>query len=799
MRLCGAVFLCAVLLGATGARADSVAIVSASSAQCASVATTGTAKGSAVVQAICNGNAAQVWSVVPYNGHYHVVSGASGLCLNVNGASNKTGAPIIEYPCQMIATHTNDQWSLVSAGEYTQIVSVHSGKCLVVNGNSLLPGASLIQSPCGPDLPAYYDALWSFAAPATAALPATDIVSASSGQCATVNGGSTAPLTPVVQTPCAGASDQSWTLQPVGNYFHVISTASGLCLNVQGNSQAAGTPIVQLACQGAGQTNDQWSLVSVGEYDELVAVGSGQCLNVDGASQSSGAALIQWPCQGAQPADYNDLWSLAAPAAPVLRSAWTPVIPLPVTPIAVANLPDGTLLLWSAYAPMSFEGDIGTGGGQTYTGIFNPATLTSTEVLVTNTGADMFCPGTAVLPNGQVLVNGGSSSPKTSLYSPLTGTWTSGAEMNIPRGYEADVPLSNGNVLTLGGSWSGGQGGKTGEVWNGSGWTVAPGIPEDGVVGPDPQGIYRGDNHLWLFAQGNGSVFHAGPSAQMNWITTGGSGAIQSAGNRGSDPYSINGNAVLFDIGRILKVGGATAYQQPAGSTVFASSSAVLIDITAGVNQTPTVTQLAPMTYQRAFANSVVLPDGSVVVVGGQSIPEPFTDSAAILVPELWSPVTQQFSLLKPMQTPRTYHSTAILMADGRVFVGGGGQCGDGCLQNHLNAEILTPPYLLNADGSAATRPVITASTSSASPGGTLSVTTGGPVSAFALMRLSATTHTVNNDQRRVPLTIQSGAGTTSYLLNLPSDPGVILPGYYMLFALDAHGVPSLSASVQVL
>jgi hypothetical protein len=106
------------------------------------------------------------------------------------------------------------------------------------------------------------------------------------------------------------------------------------------------------------------------------------------------------------------------------------------------------------------------------------------------------------------------------------------------------------------------------------------------------------------------------------------------------------------------------------------------------------------MTYERAFSNSVVLPNGYVVVIGGQSIPEPFTDTAAILVPEIWNPTTQQFSLLNPMQTPRTYHSTAILLPDGRVFVGGGGQCGAGCPENHLNAEILTPPYLKNADGS---------------------------------------------------------------------------------------------------
>ena len=628
---------------------------------------------------------------------------------------------------------------------------------------------------------------------------ATDIVSASSGQCVSIAGGSTTKDAAIVQAVCSGLSDESWTLVPVGKNYHIVSVSSGQCLNVSNGSKTEGDPIIQWPCQAASSTNDQWSLVSIGEYYEIVSTYTGQCLNVSNGSGAVGAALIQWPCQAYVPTGYNDLWSLAVPTATVLPSLWSPVINLPVTPIAIANLPNGKLLMWSAYAPYTYEGDIGDAEGQTYTAIFDPVSETSSgPAIVTVTGADMFCPGIAVLFNGNVLVNGGSSSPKTSIYEPATGSWVPGTNMHIPRGYEGDVILSSGNVLTLGGSWTGGDGGKTGEIWNSStGWTEATGIPETNIIGPDPQGVYRGDNHLWMFAQSNGAVFQAGPSAQMNWITTTGSGSISSAGNRGTDPYSINGNAVLYDIGKILKVGGAPAYQQNTGTT-YATNSAYLIDITAGYGKNPTITTLAPMTYERAFSNSVVLPNGDVVVIGGQSIPEPFTDSAAILVPELWSPVTQKFSLLNPMQTPRTYHSTAILLPDGRVFEGGGGQCGTGCPQNHLTAEILTPPYLLNADGSAASRPTIVSASTSVNLGGTINVTTGGPVSSFALMRLSATTHTVNNDQRRIPLAIATTSTANAYTLNVPSDPGVALPGYYMLFALNASGVPSVSTTVLI-
>jgi galactose oxidase len=645
----------------------------------------------------------------------------------------------------------------------------------------------------------------------------TDIVSASSGQCATVNAYGTSDGVVIVQWPCGGVAEQRWSLVAVGQNYHIVSAGSGLCLNISGGSQTAGAQIIQWPCQAATSTNDQWSIVSVGEYYQIVSAHSGQCLNVDANSQAESAVLIQWPCASETPGAYNDLWSLAAPKEEVLPSSWTPVISLPVTPIAIANLPNGNLLMWSAFEPYSYEGDIGSAAGQTYTGVFNPATETSTEVLVTNTGADMFCPGTAVLPDGRVLVNGGSSSSKTSLYSPSTSTWSMSGDMNVPRGYEGDTLLSYGTlsngvlsgvkVLTLGGSWSGAEGGKSAEVWNSStgDWTLLSGVPETNIVGPDPQGIYRGDNHLWMFAQSGGYVFQAGPSAQMNWITTSGKGTITSAGDRGTDPYSINGNAVLYDVGKILKVGGAPAYQQSTGTT-YASNSAYLIDISAGPGTTPLVTQLTPMSYERAFSNSVVLPNGNVVVIGGQSIPQPFTDSAAILVPEIWNPDTQQFSYLNPMQTPRTYHSTAILLPDGRVFVGGGGQCGAGCPQNHLTAEILTPPYLLNSDGSAATRPALIAvgTSSSAMLGGTIAAETTGQVASFVLMRLSATTHTVNNDQRRIPLSMSTisalAGGAYSYTLRMPSaDPGVVLPGYYMLFALNSSGVPSVSTTIQIL
>ena len=64
-------------------------------------------------------------------------------------------------------------------------------------------------------------------------------------------------------------------------------------------------------------------------------------------------------------------------------------------------------------------------------------------------------------------------------------------------------------------------------------------------------------------------------------------------------------------------------------------------------------------------------------------------------------------------------------------------------------------------------------------------------------MRYDEATHTVDNDQRRIPLTIASSSGNT-YQLAIPSDPGIALPGPYMLFAIDANGTPSVSATISI-
>ena len=473
----------------------------------------------------------------------------------------------------------------------------------------------------------------------------------------------------------------------------------------------------------------------------------------------------------------------ALDAAAAARARWTAPVSLPLVPAAVANLPNGQVLLWSAEDRYAFMTDI----GRTYMLTFDPASGRVSERTVTETGHNMFCPGTAYLADGRLLINGGLSAASTSLYDPATSNWIRGAAMNIPRGYNASVPMPDGSVFTLGGSWSGGGGNKHGELWTAtSGWRLLPGVRVDPFLQPGP--TWGGDSHMWLIPAGNGRILQAGPQPNMSWIDVAGNGAVIPIGPRGDDTNALTGITVMYDRGRILKAGGFSDI----GGDSTSSRAAYVIDTSAGV----TSRRVGAMNYARSFHNSVVLPNGQVVIVGGMTRAIIFSNDFAVLPAELFDPVTETFTTLPAMRTPRNYHSVAILLPDGRVMSAGGGLCGS-CAANQPSFEILSPPYLFNPDGSPAIRPALRSAPASVRLGTRVRVDADPSVMGFSMVRLSATTHTVNNDQRRLPIgfrTVSSGV----FELDIPSNPGELLPGYWMLFAMNAQGTPSESRIVRV-
>ncbi|KAI4916782.1 hypothetical protein J4E90_003285 [Alternaria incomplexa] len=504
-----------------------------------------------------------------------------------------------------------------------------------------------------------------------------------------------------------------------------------------------------------------------------------------------------------------DVMRLNVAPAPAKDGEWSDLIRLPVIPVAAYVVPEypvsERLLVFSSWGADAFGG----AGGRTQFADYNFNTGAVSARTVSNTHHDMFCPAMSSLQDGKLLIQGGSDASAASLYDPASNGFTRAPDMKMARGYQSSTTTSDNRVFTIGGAYSGPRKGKDGEVYDPTtnAWTALPNAKMKAMLTTDHEGIWREDNHAWLFGWKNASVFQAGPSKAMNWYGTKGTGSQVAAGIRDPIDDAMCGIFVMYDAtaGKILSAGGAPDYTN-------ADANARAHITTIGEPNTPAkVERVADMAYPRGFSNAVVLPDGKVLVSGGQKRSLVFTDTDGALYPELFDPATKSWKTLAPQAVPRNYHSVSILLADGRVFSGGGGLCyvaqGVGrssanCnkLVDHADGQIFSPPYLFNNDGTPATRPVISSlSAESVKVGGklTIQVETSTPGLKFALVRIGSVTHSVNTDQRRVPLTNVKGDGC-SYTATLPDDSGILIPGAYYVFVMSKEGVPSIARTVQI-
>ena len=106
----------------------------------------------------------------------------------------------------------------------------------------------------------------------------------------------------------------------------------------------------------------------------------------------------------------------------------------------------------------------------------------------------------------------------------------------------------------------------------------------------------------------------------------------------------------------------------------------------------------------RAHANTVLLPDGSKLEVGGglgssgTAGQYAYNDSQRQV--ELFDPATNSWRLGAAQAEGRAYHSTAVLLPDGRVISAGDNYNGATPGRNdHDTAEIYSPPYLFKGGG----------------------------------------------------------------------------------------------------
>ena len=224
------------------------------------------------------------------------------------------------------------------------------------------------------------------------------------------------------------------------------------------------------------------------------------------------------------------------------------------------------------------------------------------------------------------------------------------------------------------------------------------------------------------------------------------------------------------------------------------AQSAEAIELTA-VGPGAAWTRLPDMGFPRTNVNVVLLPDGTLLVIGGQRNGQWNSDPGAVLEAEIYDPRAGTWTPAAPMAFPRQYHSVAVLLPDGRVLSAGGVDPSPGAPNRDQRAlELFSPPYL-----SMGARPTITAAPPTAAYGAAFAVNTpdAARIDSVSLLRPASQTHHTDADRRYIKIPIQSGTATR---LNVgaPANGNIAPPGYYMLFIVDSDGIPSVGRFVRI-
>jgi YVTN family beta-propeller protein len=447
-----------------------------------------------------------------------------------------------------------------------------------------------------------------------------------------------------------------------------------------------------------------------------------------------------------------------------LRGAWDPqVYSWPLIPIHAVLTPDMRVMTY------------GTNGAGKQTGYFiydvwdiNAGLAGGHMTLDNVTGTDLFCSAQLMLPQGgEVFLAGGDNwtgtgtsnigNPKTNRFNPATNALSPGNDMNRPRWYASTTTLLNGEILIQGGR----GGADRAEVRRTDGtFRLLDGANTSTFDNQYPRNYIAPD----------GRVFGYDVLGRMYYFDPTGAGALTNVGQFASNYRGVDSTTAMFRPGRILQFGGN-------------SRGAIVIDITGGA---PTVTPTQSLALARRLGTATILPDGKVLATGGSSAYNQLTNVA--YAAEIWDPTTGTWTRGPDAQRARMYHSTALLLPDGRVMVGGGGAPGP---QTNLNVEIYNPPYLYDATGQRAVQPSITSTPADINIGETFFVDVIGASNAsrVTLVKTGSVTHGFNMDQRFVELTFQQVGSRLR--IQAPTKAAEAPPGYWMVFVFDEAGVPS--------
>lgn len=450
--------------------------------------------------------------------------------------------------------------------------------------------------------------------------------------------------------------------------------------------------------------------------------------------------------------------------------------------IHAIHLPTGKIMMWGYphQAPQCQLWD-------PVTGVF-----TQTDPKLVNPDGNPFCVGHSLLADGSVFMAGGHvvdyfGQRYAYKYDPFTGengTWTALPLMKSFRWYPTCTTLPDGRVLVTSGTqydqsefndtvyrylWA-----DYPEIYDpaSNSWTTAP-LP------------YKVHWYPFMFVAPSGKVVNAGRYLRIGWPDNAKSyqldlSSLLWTAITPAQPIQ-GGSAVMYEPGKIMKCGG----EDPTRTDGNATNRTAVLDL----NQAnPQWVETAPMAQKRRDQNLVLLPDGKVLAIGGSFVFDQPPTGLTQRLSEIWDPATMQWTAVATQSEARLYHSTAVLLNDGRVLCAGGNLSPTG--------QIYSPPYLFKGD-----RPIIdNISKTRFRANESLFVDVPGAGSNFkvVLMGLNAATHAFDQNQRRIPLsTFKIGGGRL--LAMAPASNNIAPPGYYMLFVLNGSGVPSIAKYVRML
>lgn len=454
--------------------------------------------------------------------------------------------------------------------------------------------------------------------------------------------------------------------------------------------------------------------------------------------------------------------------------------------------------------------------------------------------AAIYCAGQSLLADGRVFLAGGnladpgegrpqySGRVHTFLFDPWTKTWEVGPPMNRGRWYPSQVKLPTGEIAIVSGWDEKGQGTHNPEVE-----IYRPEAGGAGRLEAMPAGYKELSLYPNLFLLPEGNVLLAGPHDNDSNLldpTMRGPDHPQNSGwtsfQQQPSVKHMGGAAVLVPrkgafggVNEVLLMGGVDSdivgYQ-------LARPTVEHLDVAAQPEPAWSHSGADDFNQARFYPNVVLLPDNGMVAVGGGSGTDgrpggrgnyhledpPPTELKRV---ELRRPGEEGWRLGAAQQEWRTYHSVALLLPDGRVLSAGDdfheGPYPDQPVPDGVrrdSAEVYTPPYLF--DGSqAAPRPQIEAAPARVGHGTAFGVRTpqaGDPargVASAVLVAPAAVTHSVDMNQRVVPLRITETIPGEGVNVVAPPTTAVAPPGYYLLFLVDERGTPSTARWVQVL